>query len=296
MVPFLKQVAQVYLDNEREAMMDYCFVFPNKRSGTFFRHYLQLLSKGKPLGMPEIATIGDLTARLTSLVEAPRLEQLFVLYDRYRLIGGESIDFDRFLFWGEMILSDFNDVDLYLVDPDKLFVNLKRYREVSANYLTDEQREILQRYWGEQFAYPSPDHFWAHLHYDTPTELEQKFLKLWEVLARLYHDFTDTLRRNGMGTQGMIAREAVTRLRTCATSDLTHRRYIFVGFNVLTLSELSLFENLDVRGVADFYWDNASPAMHVKGNAASRFIDRNISRFHSRYDLAALYPLSLIHI
>lgn len=292
MVPFLKQVAQVYLDNEREAMMDYCFVFPNKRSGTFFRYYLQLLSKGKPLGMPEIATIGDLTARLTSLVEAPRLEQLFVLYDRYRLIGGESIDFDRFLFWGEMILGDFNDVDLYLVDPDKLFVNLKRYREVSANYLTDEQREILQRYWGEQFAYPSPDHFWEHLHYDTPTELEQKFLKLWEVLARLYHDFTGTLRRNGMGTQGMIAREAVTRLRTCATSELTHRRYIFVGFNVLTLSELSLFENLDVRGVADFYWDNASPAMHVKGNAASRFIDRNISRFHSRYDLAALYPMA----
>lgn len=292
MVSFLQQVAQVYLDNEREAMMDYCFVFPNKRSGTFFRHYLQLLSKGKPLGMPEIATIGDLTARLTSLVEAPRLEQLFVLYDRYRRIGGETIDFDRFLFWGEMILSDFNDVDLYLVDPDKLFVNLKRYREVSANYLTDEQREILQRYWGEQFANPSPDRFWEHLHYDSPTPLEQKFLKLWEVLAQLYHDFTATLRENGMGTQGMIAREAVSRLHTCATSDLTHRRYIFVGFNVLTLSELSLFENLDVRGVADFYWDNASPAMRVKGNVASRFIDRNMRQFHSRYDLNRLYPMA----
>jgi len=291
MVSFLQQVAQVYLDNERENMMDYCFVFPNKRSGTFFRHYLRQLSAGRPLGMPEIATIGDLTARLTSLVEAPRLEQLFVLYDRYRNIGGESIDFDRFLFWGEMILGDFNDVDLYLVDPDKLFVNLRRYREVSANYLTDEQREILQRYWGEQFSSPSPEHFWEHLHYDSPTPLEQKFLKLWEVLAQLYHDFTSTLRQNGMGTQGMIAREAVTRLRTCRTSELTHSRYIFVGFNVLTLSELSLFENLDVRGVADFYWDNASPAMRVKGNAASRFIDRNIRQFRSRYDLNALFPM-----
>lgn len=292
MIAFLQQVAQVYLDNEREAMMDYCFVFPNKRSGTFFRHYLRLLSKGLPLGMPEIATIGDLTARLTSLVEAPRLEQLFVLYDRYRRIGGEAIDFDRFLFWGEMILGDFNDVDLYLVDPDKLFVNLRRYREVSANYLTDEQREILQRYWGEQFANPSPDRFWEHLHYDSPTPLEQKFLKLWEVLAQLYHDFTTTLRENGMGTQGMIAREAVTRLRSCMTSELSHSRYIFVGFNVLTLAELSLFENLNVRGVADFYWDNASPAMHVKGNAASRFIDRNMRQFHSRYDLNALYPMA----
>ena len=290
MVPFLRQVAQVYLDNEREEMMDYCFVFPNKRSGTFFHHYLRTLANGKPLGMPDIATIGDLTARLATLVEAPRLEQLFVLYDRYRNLGGDTIDFDRFMFWGEMILSDFNDVDLYLVDPDKLFVNLKRYREVSANYLTDEQRAILERYWGEQFASQSPDRFWEHLHYDTPTPLEQKFLKLWEVLAPLYRDFTSALRNAGMGTQGMIMRHAVERLRKCHTADLTNRRYIFVGFNVLTLSELSIFENLDVRGVADFYWDNASPAMKMKGNAASRFIDRNISRFRSRYDLATYFP------
>ena len=290
MTPFLSQVAQVYLDNEREDLMDYCFVFPNKRSGTFFRHYLHTQSAGQPLGMPEIATIGDLTARLSSLVEAPRLEQLFVLYDRYRALGGDTIDFDRFLFWGEMILSDFNDVDLYLVDPDRLFVNLKRYREVSANYLTDDQRAILERYWGEQFASQSPDRFWEHLHYDSPTPLEQKFLKLWEVLAPLYRSFTSTLREAGMGTHGMIAREAVGMLRKCSTSDLTHRRYIFVGFNVLTLAELSIFENLDVRGVADFYWDNVSPAMKMRGNAASRFIDRNISRFKSRYDLNALYP------
>lgn len=290
MTPFLSQVAQVYLDNEREEMMDYCFVFPNKRSGTFFRHYLHKLSEGRPLGMPEIATIGDLTARLSSLVEAPRLEQLFVLYDCYRSLGGDTIDFDRFLFWGEMILSDFNDVDLYLVDPGRLFVNLKRYREVSANYLTDDQRAILERYWGEQFATPSPDRFWEHLHYDTPTELEQKFLKLWEVLAPLYESFTSTLRKSGVGTQGMIVREAVGKLRKCRTSDLTHRRYIFVGFNVLTLAELSIFENLDVRGVADFYWDAVSPAMKVKGNAAARFIDRNIRKFKSRYNLDALFP------
>lgn len=290
MTPFLSQVAQVYLDNERDAMMDYCFVFPNKRSGTFFRHYLHTLSKGKPLGMPEIATIGDLTARLSSLVEAPRLEQLFVLYDCYRSLGGDTIDFDRFLFWGEMILSDFNDVDLYLVDPERLFVNLKRYREVSANYLTDDQRAILERYWGEQFAAPSPERFWEHLHYDSPTELEQKFLKLWEVLAPLYESFTSALRASGVGTQGMIVREAVGKLRKCRTADLTHRRYIFVGFNVLTLAELSMFENLDVRGVADFYWDNVSPAMKVKGNAAARFIDRNVRKFKSRYDLGALFP------
>ena len=290
MTPFLRQVAEVYLANERDDIMDYCFVFPNKRSGIFFRHYLRQLAKGSPLCMPDISTIGELTARIVPLVEAPRMEQLFILYNEYRKIGGEDIDFDRFLFWGEMILSDFNDVDQYLVEPSKLFVNLRRYREVSANYLTDEQREILSRYWGEQFESPSPDRFWEHLHYNSPTELEQKFLKLWEVLDPLYHRFTSTLQDSGMGTQGMIARRAVESLRKCRTSDLSCRRYIFVGFNVLTLAELSMFELLDAKGVADFYWDNASPAMRDKGNAASRFIDRNTERFRSRYDINTIYP------
>lgn len=292
MKAFLSQVAQAYIDNERSNIMDYCFVFPNKRSGTFFRHYLQQLADGQPLGMPEIATIGDLTARIVPIVEAPRMEQLFILYNEYRKLGGEEIDFDHFMFWGEMILSDFNDVDLYLVDPSKLFVNLKRYREVSANYLTDEQRKILERYWGEQFSTQSPDRFWEHIHYDSPTLLEQKFLKLWEVLDPLYHNFTRTLYNAGMGTQGMMARKAVDLLRTCPTSDLNHGRYIFVGFNVLTLSELSIFDILDARGIADFYWDNASPAMRAKGNAASRFIDRNVKRFRSRYDINSQYQIA----
>lgn len=292
MKSFLEQIAEVYLENERGGMMDFCFVFPNKRSGTFFRHHLMQKVAGQPFIMPEIATIGDLTARIVPLVEAPRMEQLFILYNEYRKIGGEDIDFDRFMFWGEMILSDFNDVDLYLVDPGRLFVNLKRYREVNANYLTDDQRAILEKYWGEQFTPHSPEKFWQHLHYDSPTPLEQKFLKLWEVLDPLYRAFTSTLRGCGMGTQGMIVRDAVEHLRRCRTSDLSHARYIFVGFNVLTLAELSIFGNLDARGVADFYWDNASPAMRVKGNAASRFIDRNAARFKSRYDLNALYPIA----
>lgn len=293
MVPFLKQVAEAYFRSERAEMIDYCFVFPNKRSGAFFRHYLLGLAgeAQEPLGLPEIATIGDLTARLVPLAEASRIDQLFILYNCYRRLRGQDIDFDRFLFWGEMILSDFNDVDLYLVDPERLFVNLKRYREVSTDYLTESQREILARYWGETFAPPSPDKFWEHLHYDSPTELERKFLKLWEVLAPLYDSFTSALTERGQATRGMMARRAVTTLRTVPTSSLRHRRYIFVGFNVLTLAELSLMENLEARGVADFYWDDASPAFRVKGNAAARFVSRNAGRFPSRYDLNADYAI-----
>ena len=117
MTPFLRQVAEVYLANERDDIMDYCFVFPNKRSGTFFRHYLRQLAKGSPLCMPDISTIGELTARIVPLVEAPRMEQLFILYYAYRKLGGVDIDFDRLLFWVEVILCEFIDVVHYFVIP-----------------------------------------------------------------------------------------------------------------------------------------------------------------------------------
>lgn len=198
-----------------------------------------------------------------------------------------------------MLLNDFNDVDLYLVDPHKLFVNLKRFREVSSNYLTEEQIEIINRYWGERFVHTSPDNFSNHLHHEAPTSLETKFLKL-EVLDELFSRFKKRLLDNGMATRGMFARNAVNLLSKPTGDPLPYKRYIFVGFNVLTLAEIKIFEKLQAKGCADFYWDIASPAFKAEGNRASLFMARNAECFPSRYDLAELFPEQLsfpkIHI
>lgn len=283
MEPFLRQVARAYVGHEADEMVDYAFIFPNKRSGVFFRRYLIELAAGRPMFLPAISTIAEVVGEFSESVEASRLDQLFTLYNEYCKLSPDSDDFDRFLYWGEMILSDFNDVDRDLADHTKLFVNLKRYREVSANYLTQEQEEILKRYWGAEFDHISPDRFWEHLHEEMPTELEGRFLRLWEVLSPLYDNFTASLRADGLATLGMMVREAVEKLRTAKNSDLRYKRYIFVGFNVLSLSELKIFANLRDRGVADFYWDLASPSFHIGGNRAVRFLSRNVKLFPSRY-------------
>ena len=287
MIPFLRQVAKAYFENERDEMLDYCFVFPNKRSGVFFHHFLTEEAGGETFIFPEISTIAEVVASFSSLAEAPRLDQLFILYNEYRALSREIADFDQFLFWGDMLLSDFNDVDRYLVDPHLLFVNLKRYKEVSANYLTDEQKEIINRYWGEQYISQSPEAFWNHLHHDKSTDLEAKFLKLWEVLDPLFENFKKKLMDIGMATSGMLTRNAVDYLKYATTASLPYRRYIFVGFNVLTLSEIKIFERLQARGCADFYWDIASPALRAKGSRASRFMRNNVKCFPSKYDIAS---------
>ena len=130
--PFLKQVARVYASNERDSLLDYCFVFPNKRSATFFSSFLDEELDSAALA-PATMTISDFVASFSDKIEANRYEQLFTLFNEYSRLPEVDIDFDRFLFWGEMLISDFNDVDRYLVDPKALFVNVKRLKEISAN-------------------------------------------------------------------------------------------------------------------------------------------------------------------
>ncbi|MCM1349381.1 MAG: PD-(D/E)XK nuclease family protein [Firmicutes bacterium] len=282
MTPFLQQVARVYARNETENLLDYCFVFPNKRSATFFSWYLDKELKGTVM-MPAAITISDFVASLSPLVEANRYEQLFTLFCEYRKLPGVDIDFDRFLFWGEMLINDFNDVDRYLVDPKALFVNVKRLREISSNYLTPEQLRVIERFWGEQAPHQHVEHFWRHLDYGDTTLNREKFLKLWEVLLPLYKSFNSSLAERGLTSNGMLYRNAANVLKI--GTDTVVKRYVFVGFNVLSTSEIEIFSCLQKRGMADFYWDFNSPAFRLKDNRARRFIVKNIEEFPSLYAL-----------
>ncbi len=317
---FLRQIAAAYCaPAEIDNLGRYCFVFPNRRSSLFFRRYLldEFNRLGRPAFIPSFTTISDLVARYSQGVEASRYEQLFALYESYRRVldrhgrSEQLRDFDRFRFWGEMILNDFNDIDRYLVDADKLFTNVTRLKEISADYLTDEQREIVERFWGEDDpmlnnAGQRVDIFWKHTATDNDdSSLRARFLSLWELLSDLYHEFRATLSHRKLNYSGMAYREAAERIRHIQPDELPYKRYIFVGFNVLSSSELKIFERLQQCGMADFYWDFASPAFYRRSypevrtyadvradminrnNSATRFIGRNVLRFPS------LYPLPL---
>ena len=83
MNPFLCQVAKVYLENESANLTDYTFVFPNKRSGTFFLNYLLELAPNSIIA-PRILTISDFISEYSSGIECTRMELSFILYDEYK--------------------------------------------------------------------------------------------------------------------------------------------------------------------------------------------------------------------
>lgn len=286
MIPFLRQVAGIYAANERDNLIDYCFVFPNKRSATFFRHFMAE-ELGASALLPEITDISAFVASFSDLTEAGRYDMLFTLFDCYRRLPeytGE-VEFDHFLFWADMLISDFNDVDRYLVDADALFENVKRLREISANYLTPEQLDVIRRFWGEDRTMEPVDRFWNHIDKDPDSEQHRKFVKLWALLKPLYHSYIMELSRMGLTTPGRLYRNAVEQVRERGIDDFDYKRYVFVGFNVLSTSEIEIFRTFQKRGLGDYYWDFDTTRFELKDSRAARFISRNMREFRSRYDL-----------
>lgn len=273
MIPFLYNVAQAYYKSYGQEISRYTFVFPNRRAGIFFQHYLSQIA-GRPIFSPEILTVTDLFEKLSPYKKADRIEMLFLLYDIYIRVSSSTETFDEFLYWGEMLLNDFDDVDKYLVDAQQLFRNIHDLKEIDAgfDYLTESQIEAIRRFWSNFLPIGENDK-------------KKDFLEMWEVLFQLYTSLREQLHSRGMAYEGMIFRDVTERLANDTDYKLPFEKVIFVGLNGHSKSEETLLKYLHKRKIADFYWDYSSPLVRDPQNKASFFIDRNKMLFPTQLTL-----------
>ena len=71
-ISFLHAVASAYVESG-EDLSDYCFVFPNKRSGTFFLRELSRCAKSGPMLAPQVLAVGDFMQRISGRDVASRI-------------------------------------------------------------------------------------------------------------------------------------------------------------------------------------------------------------------------------
>lgn len=279
MKPFLYQVATLFYQQYGAEIHRLAFVFPNRRAGLFFQKYLSEISE-RPLFSPSILTINDLFMQLSGMHPADKIQMLFRLYELYKQRSGSSESFDEFIYWGEMLLNDFDDIDKYMVDARMLFRNVSDLKSLDDdfNYLSPEQVQAIRSFWSS--FYPKGD---------SPNQ--QHFLELWEILYDLYAGLRTSLAKDGCGYDGMIFREVVEQLEKEPMSDFPFDQVVFVGLNALSVSEERLLLALQKKGVADFYWDYVGPWVTDPDNKASFFLERNLRLFPSRMQLPAAEPV-----
>ncbi|MDO4510467.1 MAG: PD-(D/E)XK nuclease family protein [Bacteroidales bacterium] len=282
--PFLKQIAQHYRNLGKD-VENYCFVFPNRRSGQFFLKHYEEAAADLCLA-PHVTTISDFVTENSSNSLATPIELIFNLYKAYcQVSGNDSYNFDQFIHWGNILVADFNDVDQYLVDAKQLFTNIKDWKEISADYLDEKLKEELTRYFNIDFGPSDPDKLWRTPNGEVQAEVQDKYKRLWEIMYSLYTKYNELLEEKQLSYPGKMLREYADAVKDMAVEDFAYEKYVFVGFNLLTTSEMMIFDALKNKNIAIFHWDDASPALANEANKGHKHLAFLSNRYKAPFDL-----------
>lgn len=287
MIPFLKQVADHYYN--RGDIGECCFVFPNRRSMVFFSRFLSEAVKNggvmtRPIVAPEMLTINDFFHKMGGVRSIDRVRLLIELYECYRECNPKCEALDEFIFWGDVILADFNDVDKYLVDPKQLFANISDLKKIqdTYTYLTDTQRKAIEAF-VSHFSDLS-----GRLTVNLDSEdkdVKGKFLMIWNILYDLYEKFNSRLQEKDIAYEGMVYRRLAERLKAEAVEDVLGDvwrgdvKFVFVGLNALNECEKTLLRKLRDAGRAEFCWDYSGELISDPKNRSSFFMSENVVEF-----------------
>ncbi len=206
-LPFLDRVASHLLERHHERLHDVCLIFPSRRSGTFFKKYLARYLQ-KPVIMPGIFSIEDFVFEITGLRNADPLWLIWQLYEEYCHVHvAEARPFEEFIKWGQILLNDFEEVDMHLVDARALFANLSETKAIDSWNL------------GAQLS-----------------ERQKQYLAFYQSLSDIYERFTNNLLSTYQAYNGLAFRYCASNI-----SSLIHirhwKKYVFAGFNALSPTE-----------------------------------------------------------
>ena len=265
MQPFLQLVAHDLYTKIGNDLSRTVLVFPNKRANLFFNEYLAEESD-QPIWSPAAMSISDLLQKLSVQKVGDPIRLVCELYKVFKEETESRETLDDFYFWGELLISDFDDVDKNMVDADKLFSNLQDLKNLMDDYefLDEEQEEAIRQ-------------FFQNFSIERRTELKEKFISLWDKLGIIYHRYREKLAELGIAYEGMLYRNVIEQLDTDL---LKYDKYVFVGFNVLNKVEKEFFQKLQKAGKAMFYWDyDLFYTQRISKHEAGEFIKRNLIDF-----------------
>ena len=290
MKAFLEQVAAHYFAEDISSTV---FVFPNRRSMAFFSKYLsgEVARKGtQPIMAPRILTVNDFFYHIYDTDVTDRIRLILELYEVYKQLNPKAEPLDEFVFWGDVILSDFDDVDKYMIDAEGLFRNIAELKEIQDefSYLTDNQREAIEKF---------ISHFRdrnGNLKVDAASgaNVKSRFLHIWNLMFPLYREFRSRLKEKGLSYEGMVYRDLAERLRVgepvvdvLKPAFPESRRFVFVGLNALNECEKTVLSKMRDAGSAEFVWDYVGEMVRNPLNKSSFFMKDNVRDFPQAFEL-----------
>lgn len=261
METFIKQSVDFLYRKYGKEISNINIIFPSRRGKMFFNMALANIIEDTPIWQPHFLTMDDLIKERTGVEVADNTRLLIELYKVFSLFHTES--FDKFYFWGEVLLSDFDTIDNYLIDAKLLYSNIKDIKDIEQLFGegAEEQIELITNFWG-------------NINNTIASNEKNRFLNIWNTLFDIYTIFRTRLTELGIGYKGMISRIAAE------SSTITERKnYAIIGFNALSNSEKEIFKSLKENHNCDFLWDYDNYYYIQSQSEAGLFIRNNITLF-----------------
>lgn len=249
---FIKHTARQIWDQHSQEMSDHLFLFPSRRSMLYFKKEM-VEAAGQNLWMPDCLTLEEWVLRQSDKIVADNITLTYSLYQAALEVEFIDYGFEEFYPLAQIILSDFEEVNMERVDPKEL------WQETAA----------LQ-----DMASPSPSFtVWEEM---GTGSLQKRWLVRWEKLLPLFRTFTDNILRLGLASKGHIYREVSEKISRISLS--TYPCVHVIGFSMLSKSEVKILDELRDKREVLFYW-NHPPQMDLPGLDAGQITRKMISYF-----------------
>ncbi|WP_293892160.1 PD-(D/E)XK nuclease family protein [Flavobacterium sp.] len=239
---FLHQLAQEILKNYSDNLSELTIVLPNKRAKVFLLEEFKKVVLNNVFA-PEIISIEEFVQDIAGIRSVDSVELLFEFYEVYLSLTKDNPDsFENFANWAKTVLQDFNEIDRYLLNADKILKYLEDIKDIE--------------HWSVDV--------------DKRTDLIEKHLLFWKKLPEYYHSLYQHLLNKGIGYQGLIYREAVENLNHFSENN-NDKQFVFAGFNALNQAEEKIIQHLLAIDVAKIYWDIDETLLHDSFHDAGLF-------------------------
>lgn len=215
---FIRQVAE-YIQTHYKDTSNLTVVLPSQRAKKYIQEELFDVL-GKPYFSPNFITINTWIKDLVPHKVISSVQLLFELYHVHKELADSPESFDEFMRWGKLLLNDCDEIDRYLIEPDQLFKNLRDVKEIE-NWSFDSGNEL--------------------------TESQKKFMEFWDKLGGYYTKFNSHLQNRGLCYMGSAYRFVSNNIELTFVEQ-KDAHFLFVGFNALSPSEISIMKQLVKMG------------------------------------------------
>jgi len=211
---FIKKISDYITSNYDLTKENLTIVFPNKRAALQLRNELAKNIKTN-FWVPQILSIQQAMEEWSGLQLIDNIEVIFEIIKMNR----------EFFGYAAQMAKDFDEIDQYNVDAERLFEHLKSAKEIEEWNLSLENG------------------------------IESNYLKFFSSLITYYNNLKESLQKNGMGYYGLITKKIASFDDETLNKCTQGRKIIFAGFNALTKTEENIMVRMVENGNALILWD-----------------------------------------